>query len=286
MEILNLTSNNYRKFSSLLNPNHFKRLQLIDPTIWGIGLVDHTRPIGTLIVDINLDNKSAAITHLVVKDEENAHQFIMQLYNEAEIYFEKIGFLITEITITMNGESDEFVNQLTNQGWNGHVQSIDKYVLDFNRIQQDEWLWNFKIPTNLSVVPWSQHVNEIFKDAISIKNKFDDHVYPFVQSLGVIDEEFSFALFLKGDLVGWCIAERVAQNMILLPHAYVKRLPATRIGGGGMLVFAPVVKKARAENMFVTFFTNVDNAPMQNVINRRFKECILQKKLLVHLVRG
>ncbi|WP_274309134.1 hypothetical protein [Solibacillus daqui] len=285
MEILNLTSSNYSMFSSFLNPNHFKSLQLIDANLWGIGLVDYTRPIGTLIADINFDNKSAVITHLVVNDEENAHQFIMQLYNEAKNYFEKIGFLLTEITITVNSKSDDFINILTNQGWNGNVQGIDKYVLDFNRIQQDEWLWNLKTPTNLSVVPWNQRVNEIFTKAISSKNKFDNHVYPFVQNLGVIDEEFSFALLHEGDIVGWCIAERVAQNMILLPHSYVKRLPATRLGGGGMLVYAPVVKKAREKNMFVTFFTDVDNASMQNIINRRFKECIIQKKLLVRLVK-
>jgi len=65
--------------------------------------------------------------------------------------------------------------------------------------------------------------------------------------------------------------------MILLPHSYVKRLPATKLGGGGMLVYAPVVKRAIEENMFVTFFTDVDNASMQNIINRRFKECIIQK---------
>jgi len=45
-------------------------------------------------------------------------------------------------------------------------------------------------------------VSEIFREAIANKNKFDDQVYPFVQNLGVIDEEFSFALFLERDLVG------------------------------------------------------------------------------------
>lgn len=285
MELLNLTSSNYSLFLSFLNPNHFKRLQLMDASLWGIGLVNHTRPIGILIADINFDNKSAAITHLVVNDEENAHHFVMQLYNEAENYFKRIGFLITEITITMNSKSDDFINILTNQGWHGNVQGIDKYVLDFNRIQQNEWLGNLKIPSSLTVVPWSQHVSEIFRKAISNKNKFDDHVYPFVQNIGVVDEEFSFALFLEEDLVGWCIAERVAQNMILLPHSYVKRLPVTRAGGGGMLVYAPVVKRAIEENVFVTFFTDVDNTSMQNIINRRFKECIIQKKLLVRLVK-
>lgn len=141
------------------------------------------------------------------------------------------------------------------------------------------------IPPNLSVVPWNREVNEIFTEAISIKDKFDDHVYPFVQNLGVIDEEYSFALFFDGDLVGWCIAERVAQNMIILPHSYVKRLPVTRRAGGGLLVYAPVVQKTRAENMYVIFFTNVDNAPMQNIINRRFKECIIQKELLARFVK-
>lgn len=258
----------------------------MDRDLWGIGLVDNTRPIGILLAEVNSNSKSVAITHFVVNDDGNSHKFVMRLYKEAEMHFDNNGFLMTELTITMNSKSDEIINSLTNQGWHGNVQGIDKYVLDFNQIQQDEWLSNLKIPTNLSVVPWNQHVNELFTEAISIKNKFDDHVYPFVQNLGVIDEEYSFALFLEGDLVGWCIAERVAQNMIILPHSYVKRLPATRMAGGGMLVYAPVVQKARAENMFVTFFTNVDNTSMQNIINRRFKECIIQKKLLVRLVKS
>lgn len=277
---MNLTATNYFLFQAFLNPNHFDRLQSMDPTLWGIGLIEHELPVGILLADVDHAFKTATITQVVAND---APHVVEKLFDHAESHFHAEGISITKITITMKGEGDQIVHLFSNKGWRKNPQILNKYIVDLKKMKQSDWVHTLKKPDNLSIVPWNSRVNEIFQNAVRQTKHLDESVLPFVRNLGVIAEDYSFALFDEEELMGWCLCGQVAQNMLLSPHSYVKRTATTR--PGGMLLYAELVKKAIKDNMYVTFFANVDNHSMQNVINRRFKESVIQKNTMIEFVR-
>ncbi|QSB12301.1 hypothetical protein JTI58_12110 [Lysinibacillus fusiformis] len=283
MEIVKLSVENYLLFSPYLNPNHFQRFEDGDDLFWGFGLVEGHVPYGVLLAELSSTN-SVSITHFEVAQDAQSTTYLERLLDHTERQINQNDLVITNMTVNSPIESSSVEELFRKKGWSQESQVINQYIVDFKLMQRSEWVWSLKKPENIAIQTWDDEVEQAFKRAVHIEEKFDDFVLPLVSNLGVIDDQYSFVLTVDGEIMGWCFCERVAKNMLLSPMSYVKRTPATRLGA--MLLYSELVKKALETDMYVTFFANVDNLYMQNIINRRFKECIIQKKPIMHLFKS
>ncbi|MCP1143674.1 hypothetical protein [Lysinibacillus endophyticus] len=283
MEIVKLSVENYLLFSPYLNPNHFQRFEDCDELFWGFGLVEGHAPYGVLLAELYSVN-NASITHFEVVQDEQHIIYLERLFDYAESQLQQNSVVLTNMRLNVPFEIVSVEGLFRKKGWSKESEAVNQYIIDFKKMQCNEWVWSLKKPENIAIQKWDVQIERAFKRAVHIEEKFNDFVLPLVDNLGVIDEQYSFVLTVDGEIMGWCLCERVAKNMLLSPMSYVERTPATRLGA--MLLYAELVKKALETDMYVTFFANVDNFNMQNIINRRFRECIIQKKTIIHFSKS
>lgn len=267
MKTVEITTHNYVLFQHLLAPAFLKPLQLADPTLWGVGLLKDSVPIGVLLAKVDVEAKTAKIVHLVVRTQQAYVDAIEDLMDVAEYSLGKRRLEITDVLVTLDRDVEAVRDVFFNRGWKARPQIVKKYVMDIQKIERAEWMWELERPSHLEILPWSVAV-----ERNDVENSF---VKKRVQNVTAVDADSSFALYASGVLVGWCLCEKVARNMLLSSSMYVERSVATRLGG--LLLFAEFAKKVWDDKLYVTFFVHADNKNLLNSVSRRFRECIIHE---------
>ncbi|WP_100401535.1 hypothetical protein [Bacillus sp. FJAT-42315] len=282
-EVIEVNHTNFLSFQRFLLPGHFQQLQSADSTVWGLGAVSEGVPVGILLTKLDIHLKTASIVHFLVRDYQHSIAALEQLLNTAEQLLAKKGFTCIDATVTVDEEIEVISDLFAKKGWCTNPQIVNKYIMDMKKMQNNDWVWGLETPAHLNIVHWTPVIEKEFKQRILNQEIGDPVIIPYLKDLHKIDGEYSFVLYASGELAGWCICEKIAQNMVLSINSYVKKSAATRLGG--MLLYAELVKKALEHNTYITFFTHKNNKNMQNIIRRRFKESTIHKTTLIQFKR-
>ncbi|AXI00983.1 hypothetical protein DV702_15445 [Sporosarcina sp. PTS2304] len=278
---IEMNRDNYLSFQQLLVPAFLKPLQSADATVWGIGLLEGTAPVGELLAKLDREAKTAKIVHFLIRTATDYVEAVEYLLRAAERSLWQDGWTVTDAVVTVSREVEAVSSLFTSRGFR-NSQMVHKFVMDLKNIQNGDWIWRLEKPAHLDIVPWSEQVVKDLEQQVS-NGKLGQIPHAVrIQDVTRIDSDTSFALYASGELAGWFVCERIAANMLLIPSIYVKKSAATRLGG--VLLYAELAKRVFANGCYVTFFVHNTNQNMLRLISRRFKECIIHEATTIQCV--
>jgi GNAT superfamily N-acetyltransferase len=224
-------------------------------------------PAGLIVVQRNLEQNMAEVISLFVAKSYRQLGLGTALIRRMESYLQETDCIRMRVTYYAGKMITPVLESfLHSNGWSPSFVEGKVYKAD-KRISDAPWLKKIGLPASMSAHFWSE-ISDTEKSKLrSLENVlYPSFLSPF-KTEHVMEKSNSLVLKVKGEIMGWCITYRIAEDTILYDSVFV--VPEYHLSGCAfMLMSRTILLQLDQDIPYAMFAVNTDTLSMGKIVDR------------------